>query len=238
MVKFENVKFEAQVNVAEDAEFVGCEFAAQGADKKAKVFGVEVKDGASLTIKDSKFANMGYSAIHMCSNGNVLLERNMFECANVYNPIEGAVSEGATKDIVMRDCEFNGVCGNNYFNLYRMEEGAEVLLENNKFVGSANSEIIRISNPLNVHAHISASNEEYTFIDPESESEYTSYIMCQDYTAKNGNPQDFTKVSIDMKNIKCNGERIVEKPVCGVVSFTYEDGKGIIDNNAPVINIK
>ena len=50
MVKFENVRFEGQVNVAENAEFVGCEFAAQGADKNAKVFGVEVKNGATLTI--------------------------------------------------------------------------------------------------------------------------------------------------------------------------------------------
>ena len=239
MVKFENVRFEGQVNVAENAEFVGCEFAAQGADKNAKVFGVEVKNGAALTIKDSKFMNQGYSAVHMCSNGDVLLAGNHFDCVNVYNPIEGAVSEGSTKNIVVKDCEFEGACGNNYFNLYRMDKGSEVELSGNKFVGcSANSEIIRISNPLNVAAHIKASNEEYGFADPENVNEYTSYIMCQDYTAKSGNKQDFTKIAVDMENVKCQGERIVNKPAVGVVSFTYEDGKGIIEGNDPVINIK
>ena len=44
MVKFENVRFEGQVNVAENSEFVGCEFAVQGADKNAKVFGVEMTE--------------------------------------------------------------------------------------------------------------------------------------------------------------------------------------------------
>ena len=63
-------------------------------------------------------------------------------------------------------------------------------------------------------------------------------IICQDYTNQNGNKQDFSKYTVVLKNVLCNGE-ILESdkaPIKGCLYYVYEDGANLITGtNDPVI---
>lgn len=241
MITIINSRFESQVSVASDTEFVNCEFAAKGTNAKDKVFGIEVTGDAKLSVKESKFNNTGYSAVHMCSTGDVVLEDNKFNCVNVYNPVEGAVGTGSTKNVSLKRNAFNGVCGNNYVNLYKMEEGSQIKLEGNEFNGiSADAEVIRISNPNNAHVNFEIANDSYTIKD-ENPTDWTAYILCQDYTRKSGNPQDFTKVNVDVDSVLCNGKKLTQEGPCmGELYIVFDDEQGVLtgQGNDPVVIVK
>lgn len=241
MITIVNSKFESQVSVASDTEFINCEFAAKGINSKDKVFGIEVTGDAKLSVKESKFNNTGYSSVHMCSTGDIVLENNSFNCVNVYNPLEGAVGTGSTKNVSLKRNTFNGVCGNNYVSFYKMEENSQIALEGNKFNGiSADADVIRISNPNNATVNFNIVNDSYTIKD-NNPTNWTAYILCQDYTSQNGNPQNFTTVNVDVDSVLCNGKKITQEGPCmGELYIVYDDAHGVItgQGNDPVVIVK
>lgn len=215
MICFENVKFDAQ-----------------GADKKAKVYGITLSGAEDVEIKNCEFSNMGYSSILNNSTGEVMVLGCKFACDNVYNPIEGSQSV-RTGNLLVENCEFKGAPGNNYLNIYNCAEGAKHEIRNCTFEPTVDNNILRISNRESAKADFVVDGCEYVYAEGEP-TEYTAFLLCQDYTAKSGKPQDFTGCTVAFNNVKCNGEALTAESER--VYYVYEDGKGIITGeNDPVI---
>lgn len=215
-------------------------FEAQGADKKAKVYGIVLSGSEDVTLQGCEFKNMGYASVLNHCAGKVNIEDCKFECGNVYNPIEGSQSV-SNSDVVVKRCEFVGAPGNNYINFYQVVDGSKHSVEDCKFEPTVDNNVIRISNRTSAAMELSVSDCEYVYAEGEA-TDYTNFILCQDYTSKSGVPQDFTKVVIDLDNVKCNGVKLEKDvaPVKGGVFYVYEDGVGLITGlgNDPVVNIK
>lgn len=213
----------------------GCKFDAQGANNKDKVYGLTVKGSEDVEVKDCKFENTGYSAILNHCKGALSVVGCEFDCSNVYNPIEGSqtVSNG---NVTVKDCKFVGPIGNNFINFYQFVDGSHHIIENCEFSGSTGNNIVRVSNRSNASTKISVANCNYTYVSGTPD-EYTNFLLCQDYT--NPSPkQDFTKVTLEMKNVKCNGEVIGEEgPAVGGTFYVYDNTLGLItgEGNDPVV---
>lgn len=213
-------------------------FDAQGADKKATVYGVTLAGAEDVTISGCTFKNQGYSGILNNCSGAVRVEDCVFECDNIYSPIEGsqAVDNG---DVVVTGCEFKGAPGNNYVNFYQFADGSRHTISNCKFNPTVDNNVIRISNRKSAAARFEVKDCEYTFAEG-APTEYTGFILCQDYTSKSGTKQDFTKVEIELDNVVCDGAKVTADGAAkGSIFYVYEDGKGIITGeNDPVISFK
>ena len=211
-------------------------FDAKGENKKDKVYGITLNGSESVTIENCEFKNTGYSSILNHCMGDVTIKGCKFHCGNVYNPIEGGQTI-ANGNVVVENCEFLDAPGNNYINFYRVMHGSVHNIVDCKFNPTVDNNIIRLSNTNNADATFHISNCEYTFAEG-TPSDYTGMIICQDYTNQNGNKQDFSKYTVVLKNVLCDGE-ILESdkaPVKGCLYYVYEDGANLITGtNDPVI---
>lgn len=215
MITFENVKFDAQ-----------------GTNKKDKVFALTLAGDEAIEIKNCAFVNLGYSSILNNSTADVTISDCTFDCSNVYNPIEGSQSVN-NGNVTVENCEFKGVPGNNFINFYQFKNGSKHEIRRCSFEPEVGNNIVRISNRLSANADFNVVDCEYNYAAGEP-TEYTAFLICQDYTNKNGVKQDFTGCTISFENVKCDG---VELDAEGRVFYVYEDGKGIITgtDNDPVI---
>ena len=215
-------------------------FDAKGADKKAKVFGITLSGSEDVAIKDCTFKNVGYSAILNNSVGKVSVEDCKFECDGMYNPIEGSQSVD-NGNLIVKGCDFSGVPGNNFINFYQFADGSEHLIEKCHFTPTVDNNTIRISNRTSAAMKLLVKDCSYDVAEGEPTA-YTNFLLCQDYTNKSGVKQDFTHVEVELDNVRCNGEKIMdaEKAAVGGVFYVYEDGKGLITgtDNDPIIIVK
>ena len=235
-----NSIFKDKVVVNSDECFNGCKFISGTTAKEKGVHGLTINGSAHVDVQNCEFANKGYSAIYMNSTGIINIENNKFDCTGVYNPIEGGSSASNAKlvEVNIKGNVFDGQCGNNYINFYHMEDGAIVNIEDNLVDNaSSESEILRLSNLSSAEAVFNVKNNNYRFAD-SNETDYTAFIMCQDYTAKSGKPQDFSKYVVNIEGLKCNNAKVEEKPVQGKLFFVYQDGAGIIETNDPQIILR
>lgn len=212
MLKFENVTF-----------------AAQGANKKDKVYGLTLNGAEDVVVKDCTFNGMGYAAILNHSLGNVRVEGCKFECDNIYNPIEGS-QQVENGDVMVSDCEFTGTPGNNFVNFYKVKPESAHTVRNCSFAGATGNNIVRLSNLGSNVASFVIDDCEYVYTSGTAD-EYTGFMLCQDYTNKNGQKQDFSKYAVRINNLT--------RPEEGCLFYVYEDGKGIITGeNDPQITIR
>lgn len=215
-------------------------FDVKGADKKAGVYGLELHGSENVLIENCIFENMGYSSILNESTGDVKVAGCEFICKDVYNPIEGSqkVDNG---NVEVADCKFIGAPGNNYINFYQFAPKSEHKIVGCSFEPSVDNNIIRISNRTSAPASFLVQNCAYNFAEGEP-TDYTNFLLCQDYTSKSGVKQDFTHCEVVLDNVKCNGIALEDgvAPAVGGVFYVYEDGKGIISGleNDPVVVIK
>lgn len=237
---FENCVFKCPVE-ANESEFNSCKFEVRGSSKKDPVsIGLTIREGVpegSVKVRNCEFANMGYSAIAIRSGSHVEIDTCKFDCTDVYNPIEGSVSmqNAAVADVVIKNNILSGVCGNNYINFYNMADGGHVEIRGNRITGMGPSaEMLRLSNPANVTATFDVIDNSYAFGSPEVD-EWAAFMLCQDYTK--GGVQDFSKYTINIENLTCNGTPVEDgQPVVGKLCIVYDDEKGVIEDNNPVIN--
>ena len=208
-------------------KFSGCTFSAAGADKKAKVYGLTLTGTEETLIEDCSFNGTGYAALLNKSEGTVVIKNSVFECGNIYNPIEGTQTEDQG-NLTVENCDFIGVPGNNFINFYRVADNTVHTIKNCKFRGASNNNIIRLSNRNDCSAIFNVENIDYDFVSGTPD-EYSGMILCQDYTAKNGAPQNFSLYTVNLKNIK--GPENVQ------YLYSYQDGEGIITGNRPALTI-
>lgn len=214
-------------------------FDAQGADKKAKVYGITLNGAEDVVIENCEFSNQGYASILNHCAGDVTVKNCVFNCDKVYNPIEGSqsVSNG---NVVVKECKFVGAPGNNYVNFYQFKDGSKHEISDCEFQPTCDNNIVRISNRTNAAAKFVAKDCKYSFVSGEP-SDYTGFLLCQDYTNKSGVMQDFTKVAVEIDNVLCDGVKVsVDGAAKGCVYYVYEDGAGIITGlgNDPVVVVK
>lgn len=238
MLQFINVHFKEQVRIEkQDAEFINCTFSVQGANMKdGKGTALVIAGSAGVKITNCLFKNKGYNSINVQTTGQVVIERNTFNSADVYNPIEVAGKAGAgANNISIENNIFNTICGNNYISFFHMAEGAIVKINYNLFSNVRyESNILRFSNPGNVSATFNVNNNKYRY-NTNDVSDYTAFIICQEYGDK---AQDFSKYIVNISNLKCNNEIVVDKPAQGVLYYSYKDNVGIVTGqNDPIINL-
>lgn len=209
-------------------------FDAQGENKKDKVYGITLKGSENVHIKNCEFSNKGYSSILNHCEGNLLVENCVFNCDDVYNPIEGS-QQFDNGNVSISNCKFVGTPGNNFVNFYQVKDGSNHLIEDCEFNGSTANNLVRISNRTNASMKVAMKNCAYSFASGEPD-DYTAILLCQDYTSG----QDFTKVVFELDNVSCNGEVISEEPAVGKIFYVYDNANGLItgEGNDPEIVIK
>lgn len=208
-------------------KFVDCEFSAAGANKNAKVYGLTLEGAEDVLVDGCTFNGIGYSAILNKTAGDVTVKNTKFECDNIKNPIEGGQAT-AQGNLTVEDCDFAGVPGNNFINFYNVAEGSIHTVKNCKFRGGMDNNIVRLSNKGNATATFNLEDITYEYTAGE-ESEYTGFIICQDYTKRTGTLQDFGKYTINIDRLT--------RPEEGVLFYNYTDGEGIITENLPHVYV-
>lgn len=208
-------------------KFEGCTFSATGASKKDKVYGLNISGAENISIKDCIFNGMGYSAILNNGTGTLTIEGTEFHCGNIYNPIEGSqtVDNG---NVTIDSCIFTGTPANNFISFYRVAEGSVHAIKNCKFAGTTNNNIVRLSNRNNAAAIFNIDDCSYEYVSGKVD-EYSGFILCQDYTNRNGVLQDFSKYTVNINNLT--------RPEEGSLVYVYEDGVGIIVSNYPAVTV-
>ena len=208
-------------------KFEDCTFSAAGANKKDKVYGLTINGAEDVTINNCVFDGIGYSAILNKGTGALTVDHSKFHCDNIYNPIEGSqVTDNG--NVTVTDCIFDGVPGNNFISFYQVAEGTTHTVENCKFAGATNNNIVRLSNRTNAAAIFNINNCSYKYVSGRAD-DYTGFMLCQDYTNKNGVKEDFSKYQVNINNLDRPGE--------GSLVYVYEDGEGIIVTNYPVVYV-
>lgn len=206
-------------------KFEGCTFSAAGADRKAKVYGLTIFGGEDVSITNCVFDGTGYAGILNKGEGNLAVSDCEFVCGNLYNPVEGAqgIDNG---NVTIEDSKFTGIPGNNFINFYQVKDGSTHTIKNCKFAGGTANNIIRLSNRNDAGATFNIVDCTYKYVSGTVD-EYTGFILCQDYTANTGKPQDFSKYQINITNLTAPEE--------GSLVYVYEDGTGIIVTNYPAV---
>ena len=208
-------------------KFENCVFSAKGANKNAKVYGLTLTGDEEILVYNCKFDGTGYAAILNKAAALVTIKNCEFECGNYYNPIEGNQS-AANDNVTIDNCNFTGVPGNNFINFYNVIEDSVHTIENCRFYGGTDNNIIRLSNKTNAKAMFNINDCAYRYTTGEV-SDYTGFILCQDYTNKNGTKQDFSKYRVNINNL--------ERPEVGSLVYVYDDGVGIITENYPDVYV-
>lgn len=214
-------------------------FNAQGASRKDAVYGLTLAGNEEVLVKDCKFKNTGYSAILNHCTGKVTVDSCKFECENMYNPIEGSqkVNNG---NVLVKDCQFVGAPGNNYVNFYQFADGSSHEVSGCSFEPTVDNNVVRISNRTSAAADFLMKDCSYVFADGEP-TEYTNFLLCQDYTSKSGVKQDFTNVKVTIDNVLCDGKKVTADGAAkGGIFYVYQDGAGVVTGtgNDPVVVVK
>lgn len=208
-------------------KFEGCTFNAAGANNKAKVYGLTILGDEDVVINDCVFESTGYAALLNQGTGTLTVKDTEFHCANNYNVIEGGQTM-FNGDVTIEDCDFTGSLRNNFINFYQVADGSTHTIKGCTFAGGYNNNVIRLSNKENTTAIFNVSDCSYTF-NGGTPDEYTGFILCQDYTNRSGNKQDFTKYTVNINNLT--------RPQEGSLVYVYDDGEGIIVTNYPVVTL-
>lgn len=206
-------------------KFEGCTFSAAGANKSAQVFGLTITGSEDVAVKNCTFDGTGYAAILNKGTGALTVEECEFVCGNIKNPIEGGQSVD-NGNVTIDSCNFVGAPGNNFINFYSVADGSVHTIKNCKFAGTTDNNVVRLSNKTNNSATFNISDCEYKFISG-AVTEWTGFILCQDYTNVNGVKQDFSKYRVNIDNLV--------RPEEGSLIYVYEDNEGIIVTNYPVV---
>ena len=179
-----------------------------------------------ILVEGCEFASTGYSAILNKCTGNVTVKDCVFDSTKVKNTIEGS-TQVTNGNLLVKNCSMNGAGKNNYVNVYKVKDNAKIQVLGCNFSGNADKNIIRISNANNSTITVDFEDSTYTYDESAAISEYSNAVLFQDYGAAKGNPQDFTKVTLNITN--------VQKPAESGWYYVYQDGAGIIDTNQPTV---
>ncbi len=196
---------------------------------------LKVETAGNFTLTDCTFNGKTYVRTPVTLNvGSATVTSNTFNGTQAdgkpsyYNAIEFAVSTGnKLSSATLSNNTFEAAISNNYFSTYYYTDTATITVENNSIkLANRGSNAIRISNVTNSNVTFNLNNNSYTFVD--NTSDYEGFILLQDFTKKSGNPEDFSKVTINISNLTSPSD-------ASRLFYVWEDSVGLVSDNNPVI---
>ena len=183
---------------------------------------VQVNNKGIVSITNSKFINQGYNLLEI-----------------------GLASTSAPTEIMISDCEF-GDTSNNAVLVFNTADNAVITIKDCKFGHISNA--IRLSNRDNVRLTLNVINCDIADVD--SDPDWRSVIICQDYTAKteddavNSNRFSPDKIKINFVNCTLRGVRLTEV-IKGVgegkensLIYVWNSANGYVTDEAQMPEIK
>ena len=206
---------------------------------------IKITGSKPFTLTDCQVSGTTRNAVNISTSGKVIVSDNTFEAGDnsIYNAIEFSISNAPDiTDITIENNTFNGTLGNNGISFYNIADNAHITIKNNTFNDiSVNNNPIRLSNAKNNSAVFDIVDNTYNFTSEEPSADgYTGFMLLQDYS-KTNQKQDFTKFTINFKNLKRGSKKLLEKG-SGIdnVYYVYSDKEGILADgvNDPVVTFE
>ena len=169
---------------------------------------VVIQGTDSITISNpTSSGSLGANSVawQLNTNGEVVVDGGTLAQAG-YNAFNISLnSEYAVKKVHVKDVEFTGALTNNAVSVYRVEDNAEILIENCHFTSVSN--LFRFSNANNATG-ITITLKNCKVDAWESRLNYSGLVIFQDYTSSAGNWQEnnlFAASKITLNIIDCTG---------------------------------
>lgn len=206
---------------------------------------IKITGSKPFTLTDCQVSGTTRNAVNISTSGKVIISDNTFEAGDnsIYNAIEFSISNAPDiTDVTIENNTFNGTLGNNGISFYNIADNAHITIKNNTFNDiSVNNNPIRLSNAKNNSAVFDIIDNTYNFTSEEPSADgYTGFMLLQDYS-KTDQKQDFTKFTINFKNLKRGSKKLLEKG-SGIdnVYYVYSDKEGILADgvNDPVVTFE
>ena len=206
---------------------------------------IKITGSKPFTLTDCQVSGTTRNAVNISTSGKVIVSDNTFEAGDnsIYNAIEFSISNAPDiTDVTIENNKFNGTLGNNGISFYNIADNAHITIKNNTFNDiSVNNNPIRLSNAKNNSAVFDIIDNTYNFTSEEPSADgYTGFMLLQDYS-KTNQKQDFTKFTINFKNLKRGSKKLLEKG-SGIdnVYYVYSDKEGILADgvNDPVVTFE
>ena len=206
---------------------------------------IKITGSKPFTLTDCQVSGTTRNAVNISTSGKVIVSDNTFEAGDnsIYNAIEFSISNASDiTDVTIENNTFNGTLGNNGISFYNIADNAHITIKNNTFNDiSVNNNPIRLSNAKNNSAVFDIIDNTYNFTSEEPSADgYTGFMLLQDYS-KTDQKQDFTKFTINFKNLKRGSKKLLEKG-SGIdnVYYVYSDKEGILADgvNDPVVTFE
>lgn len=206
---------------------------------------IKITGSKTFTLTNCQVSGTTRNAVNISTSGKVIVSDNTFEAGDnsIYNAIEFSISNAPDiTDVTIENNTFNGTLGNNGISFYNIADNAHITIKNNTFNDiSVNNNPIRLSNAKNNSAVFDIIDNTYNFTSEKPSADgYTGFMLLQDYS-KTDQKQDFTKFTINFKNLKRGSKKLLEKG-SGIdnVYYVYSDKEGILADgvNDPVVTFK
>ena len=169
---------------------------------------VAIQGTDSITISNpTSSGSLGANSVawQLNTNGEVVVDGGTLAQAG-YNAFNISLNSGyAVKKVHVKDVEFTGTLTNNAVSVYRVEDNAEILIENCHFTSVSN--LFRFSNATNATG-ITITLKNCKVDAWESRLNYAGLVIFQDYTSTAGNWQEnnlFASDKITLNIIDCTG---------------------------------
>lgn len=206
---------------------------------------IKITGSKPFTLTDCQVSGTTRNAVNISTSGKVIVSDNTFEAGDnsIYNAIEFSISNAPNiTDVTIENNTFNGTLGNNGISFYNIADNAHITIKNNTFNDiSVNNNPIRLSNAKNNSAVFDIVDNTYNFTSEEPSADgYTGFMLLQDYS-KTDQKQDFTKFTINFKNLKRGSKKLLEKGSgTDNVYYVYSDKEGILADgvNDPVVTFE
>lgn len=206
---------------------------------------IKITGSKPFTLTNCQVNGITRNAVNISTSGKVIVSDNTFEAGDnsIYNAIEFSISNAPDiTDVTIENNTFNGTLGNNGISFYNIADNAHITIKNNTFNDiSVNNNPIRLSNAKSNSAVFDIVDNTYNFTSEEPSADgYTGFMLLQDYS-KTNQKQDFTKFTINFKNLKRGSKKLLEKG-SGIdnVYYVYSDKEGILADgvNDPVVTFE
>ena len=206
---------------------------------------IKIAGSKPFTLTNCQVSGITRNAVNISTSGKVIVSDNTFDAGdnNIYNAIEFSISNAPDiTDVTIENNIFNGTLGNNGISFYNIADNAHIRIKNNTFNDiSVNNNPIRLSNAKNNSAIFDIVDNTYNFTSKEPSADgYTGFMLLQDYS-KTDQKQDFTKFTINFKNLKRGSKKLLEKG-SGIdnVYYVYSDKEGILADgvNDPAVTFE
>lgn len=206
---------------------------------------IKITGSKPFTLTNCQVSGTTRNAVNVSTSGKVIVSDNTFEAGDnsIYNAIEFSISNAPDiTDVIIENNTFKGTLGNNGISFYNIADNAHITIKNNTFNDiSVNNNPIRLSNAKNNSAVFNIVDNTYNFTSEEPSADgYTGFMLLQDYS-KTDQKQDFTKFTINFKNLKRGSKKLLEKG-SGIdnVYYVYSDKEGILADgvNDPVVTFE